>query len=84
MADFITNHTVTSTASDILPDGHAVDSCVIQALANDIVINIGADASATDGETIFADSSATFCNLGGRRVSAYAGSSTSVSLREEV
>ena len=84
MADFITNFTANSTAIDILPDKHSVDSCVIQALAANIIVNIGATAAVGAGETIFADTSATFGNLLGRRVSVYAAGATSGSLRQEI
>lgn len=81
---FIHNFTATSTASDVLAEGHRVDSCVIQALANDIVVNIGDTASASAGETVFANTSATFTNILGRNISVYAASSTNGSLREEI
>lgn len=80
----ITNGTADTTATDALAAGHNYDAVVIQALANNIIVNIDANAAVGAGETVFANTSATFTNLKGRRVSVYAASATSYSIREEI
>lgn len=73
MPTYIVNDTIDagSTAQDALAEGHNYISIVIQAIAADLRVNVGANASATAGETVFADTSSTFTALTGQRVSVW-------------
>lgn len=73
MATYIVNGTIAagSTAQDAVAAGHNYISVVIQAIAADLRVNVGADASGTAGETVFADTSSTFTMLNGQRISVW-------------
>lgn len=73
MPAYIVNGTIAagSTAQDAIDAGHNYISIVIQAIAADLRVNVGANASGTAGETVFADTSSTFTALSGQRVSVW-------------
>ena len=73
MPAYIVNGTIAagSTAQNAIAEGHNYISIVIQAIAADLRVMVGADASATIGETVFADTSSTFTALSGQRVSVW-------------
>lgn len=83
MATYIINGTIAAnnTAEDILPANNNFIAVVIQAIGADLRVNVDANASASAGETIFADTSATFTNLTGKRISAYGAMGTAYSIR---
>lgn len=73
MANYIENGTiaVASTAQDIVDEGNAYGAVVIQALGGDLRVNVGADADADNGETVYQDTSSTFSALNGQRISGW-------------
>ena len=73
MATYIVNGTITdaSTAQDAVAAGNNYISVVIQAIGGDLRVNVGADASATAGETVYKDTSSTFTALSGQRISVW-------------
>jgi len=70
---YIVNGTIetASTAQDAVAAGNNYISVVIQAIGGDLRVNVGADASATDGETVYEDTSSTFTALTGQRISVW-------------
>ena len=73
MATYIVNGTIAdaSTAQDAAADGDSYGAVVIQAIGGDLRVNVGADASATDGETVYNNTSSTFSALSGQRISVW-------------
>ena len=73
MATYIVNGTIAdaSTAQDAVADGDSYGAVVIQAIGGDLRVNIGADASATLGETVYNNTSSTFSALSGQRISVW-------------
>lgn len=73
MATYIVNGTIetASTAQDAVTAPNNYISVVIQAIGGDLRVNVGADASATDGETVYKDTSSTFTALTGQRISVW-------------
>lgn len=73
MATYIVNGTIAdaSTAQDAVADGNSYGAVVIQAIGGDLRVNVGADASATLGETVYNNTSSTFSALSGQRISVW-------------
>ena len=73
MATYIVNGTIqdASTAQDAVAAGNNYISVVIQAIGGDLRVNVGADASGSAGETVYEDTSSTFTQLNGQRISVW-------------
>jgi len=72
-ATYIINGTIqdASTAQDAVADGNDYIAVVIQATGGDLRVNVGANASASAGETVYEDTSSTFTALSGKRISVW-------------
>ena len=73
MPAYIVNGTIetASTAQDAVAQGSGYNSAVIQAIGGDLRVNIGADASATLGETVLEDTTSTFTHINNQRISVW-------------